>query len=109
MPTTATAFGVSLHDDGHGVTRLVLEGELDRAAVSMFAAKVMSACFDQPAELVIDLTALHHCDASGLRTLVRAHQFCLANGVDLKMIGANEVMRGLLEETAVEDVLPLGP
>jgi anti-anti-sigma regulatory factor len=75
----------------------------------MLATEVMSACIDQPAALVIDLSALHDCDASGLRTLVRANQFCLANGVEPKIIGANAFMRRLLEEAAVEDVLPSGP
>jgi anti-anti-sigma factor len=105
----AAAFGVSLPDDGRGIPRLVVRGELDRAAVSVLAAEVMSACVVEPAEVVIDLTALHHCDASGLRTVERANQFCLANGVELKMIGANEFMRRLIEEAAREDALPLGP
>jgi anti-anti-sigma factor len=109
MAIAAAAFGVSLHDDGHGIPRLVLRGELDRAAVSVLATEVVGACIDQPAELVIDLTALHHCDASGLRTLVRANQFCLANGVELKIIGANEFMRRLIEEAAAEDALPATP
>jgi len=97
-----TAFDASVHDDASGGARLVLKGVLDRTAVAMFATAVMDTCIDEPTELVIDLTALQHCDASGLRTLVRARHFCLANGVAVKMIGVSE-------ETRVEDVLPSGP
>ncbi len=106
---TSKTLGVSVHGDGNGQARLVLEGELYLATAPIFAAKVIRACTGKPSEMLIDLSELQYCDSSGLREFIRAAKLCAGNGTTLRVGGARRRVRRVFELTGIADVVGLEP
>jgi len=107
--TTSKSLGVSLQGDGNGQARLVLEGELYLATAPMLAVNVIRACTDNPAEMLIDLSALSYCDSSGLREFIRAAKLCAEHGTKLRVGGARGRVRRVFELTGIAHVVGLEP
>jgi anti-sigma B factor antagonist len=107
--TTSKSLGVSVDGDGTSQARLLLEGELYLATAPMFAAKVIGACTDKPAEMLIDLSELRYCDSSGLREFIRAAKLCAGNGTTLRVGGATARVRRVFELTGTAEIVGLEP
>ena len=66
--------------DQDGVCVLTATGELDLAAAVAFCARIDAARHSRCRRLVLDLSALRRCQASGVRALLRAAEEVLADG-----------------------------
>ena len=55
--------------------------------------------------LMIDLQGVEIMDAAGLGTLLRIRQWCVAQDMDLKIVGPNKRVREVMSLTALDSVL----
>lgn len=71
-------------DSGNGVTRLVLDGELDLATAGLLREQVdQVVAGGRPRRLVIDLARVSFCDSTGVGALVDAHDTTTRHGIAL--------------------------
>jgi anti-sigma B factor antagonist len=90
-----------------GVTRLVLAGEFDLAAVPQFEDAVAAAEAGGPAAIVIDLSGLSFMDSSGLRALVTADDRANTAGRRLAIVPGPPAVRRVFEITQLDSKLDL--
>ncbi|MGH9132310.1 MAG: STAS domain-containing protein [Ilumatobacteraceae bacterium] len=87
----------ALEEDGDGIHRLVLHGDLDLAAEGSLFEFVSTKLDEGSVErLILDLGDVHFIDSGGLRALVRLHQ---AYGDRTKVGTTSPVVRRLFELT----------
>jgi anti-sigma B factor antagonist len=92
--------------DAHGV-RARLAGELDIATVGQLTDLVDQLISAGYRDLVLDLTDLTLCDASGLATFLMIDRTLAEAGGALAMTGLPALVRELLEITDLSAVLTL--
>ncbi|MFJ4470803.1 STAS domain-containing protein [Streptomyces sp. NPDC089424] len=91
-----------------GWTVVQVAGELDIAT-----AGALRACLDglvadhAPARIVLDLSRLEFCDASGLRVFVGAYRAALGGGGALRLVCPDGMTRSVLRITALTTLIPV--
>ncbi len=64
-----------------------------------------TATAQRAVSLLIDLQGVEIMDAAGLGTLLRIRQWCVAQGMDLKIVSPNKRVREVMSLTALDSVL----
>jgi anti-sigma B factor antagonist len=98
-------FSVATEETGDGL-RLVVRGDLDLASAREFGRAVAAAQRENPATMVVDLSALDFLDSRGLKEVLSAKALCEQRGCELRLI-AGEQARRLFEMTGLSASLPL--
>jgi anti-sigma B factor antagonist len=89
-------------------TTIVLMGEIDLTAAPRLRLMISDALADEPAHLVVDLSATTFMDSTGLQVLVVARQTTRLLNIDLTIVpGPQNVMR-VLQIAGLDDQLDLG-
>ncbi|AEV83556.1 Anti-sigma F factor antagonist [Actinoplanes sp. SE50] len=98
---TAT-FAVSKHDEGGGVIRLAVRGEIDHDVSDALAAIVANAAA-QPgvSSLVVDLERVPFLAAAGIRALVEGRAAALQQHCGYQVVNARGVVHGVLATTGL--------
>ncbi|WP_283138037.1 STAS domain-containing protein [Rhizohabitans arisaemae] len=80
-----------------------------RGEIDLLGAQALrKAMADEPARhVIVDLSQVTFCDASGLGALVAARKRLLAEGGSIQVVGANTHIRRLFEITGLDRVFPL--
>ncbi|WP_432029909.1 STAS domain-containing protein [Streptomyces sp. 1222.5] len=102
-----------------GITSLVLHegdavllgvfGELD-AFTGPELCKVVTGCLAQrPARLVMDVSGVSFCDASGLTALLKAREAAVQSGTCLVLAGVQPALQRILAITHLDTVFGLRP
>lgn len=81
------------------VTRVRLSGELDLSTAAQLGPVVDQALGTDPEVVLMDLSDLTFCDASGLAGLLAAHRRLAAADRRLALTGARPPLRRILEIT----------
>jgi anti-sigma B factor antagonist len=81
-------FSISTAEDG--LTRLVIEGELDAVSVSDLRADLEKLLARQPARVDIDLSRLRMVDSSGVGALVSLYKRVRAQGGSVVVSGLRD-------------------
>lgn len=95
------AFNVSSQMLKDGTAELTLTGELDASVANDFKVAVEKAAADKAKRLVLNMKALEFMSSAGLRVLVFAKQK-MGTGVDIYIIGAQDVVRDTIEMTGFQ-------
>ena len=97
---------ITPHDDGDGVARLALSGDLDMETDRELDGHVAGILTDaRPRRLVIDATDLRFCDSSGIHALVRARDTAHRHGTAFVVANPSGAARRVLEITGLLDRL----
>jgi anti-sigma B factor antagonist len=90
---------------------LEVAGEIDLATAPRLQDHLLEAIndHDQPSGLIVDLTRVEFCDASGLRVLVRAHRWISQRGGRLRLICPDGQLMRILHITELTRLLSVHP
>ena len=91
------AFDVSYQIDD-GIAKITLSGELDATTANTFKGTVEKVAGQHPKRIVLLMEGLTFMASAGLRVLIFAKQK-MDTGVDIFVVGAQEVVRGTIEKT----------
>jgi anti-sigma B factor antagonist len=100
---SAAPLSVTAHRAG-GAEVLVVAGEVDMANATQLRSEVYRCLAEQPAVLVLDLTAVTFLDSSGLTVLVEAHQ-AAAPHTALRVVADQRVVLRPIQITELDRVL----
>jgi anti-sigma B factor antagonist len=92
-------------DTEAGDAVLWLDGEIDYESIATLAEALSTSRLDAP--LVVDLTGVDFCDASGLRVLLAAQAFFGRSGHVLSLRSPSRPVRRLLEFTDTGATFPI--
>jgi anti-sigma B factor antagonist len=81
-------FSISTSDAG--VTRLLIEGELDAVSVADLRPDIEKLLARRPARVEVDLSSLRMVDSSGVGALVSLYKRVRAQGGDVVVIGLRD-------------------
>ncbi|GIF04802.1 STAS domain-containing protein [Actinoplanes siamensis] len=97
-----SSFAVSKHNDGAGVIRLAVRGEIDDGA-SDALAQIIGNAAGQPGVrvLVIDLERVPFLAAAGIRALLEGRAVALHHGLAYQVVNARGVVHGVLATTGL--------
>lgn len=87
-------------------TTVQLSGEIDIFTSKALRLRLLSALRYSTNVLILDLSEVTFCDATGLAVLVGIHHRARAQGVTLMLTGARPYMTRLLHVTGLERSLP---
>jgi anti-anti-sigma factor len=87
-------------------TLIIVRGELDLATVTRFEAACDSIDFSSVGRAVLDLRELVFMDARGLRGVLRLHETCLDQSVDLVIKPGPRAVHRVFELTGTHVLLP---
>lgn len=90
-------------------TRVVLAGELDGAAAVSLTEQLRQVTTDLVGDLVVDVGLLTFIDSTGLSLLVSLDKKVRASGHALTLADPTPMARRLLEITALDQILTIGP
>src|SRR5689334_14037536 len=91
-------FTMSKHDDGDGIVRIVLGGEIDADVSNALTMMLLNAVEQSGVTvLLIDLERLGLITAAGIRSLLEGRQAALARGLAFGVVKAD----GLVRETLI--------
>jgi anti-anti-sigma factor len=100
------SFAVTKHDDGDGVARLAVRGEIDRDVSEAVAAILVNAARqDGISALVIDLRDVPFLAAAGVRALVEGRAAALRRRLPCQVINAGGVVRDVLLAAGLTELL----
>ncbi|BFU41874.1 STAS domain-containing protein [Krasilnikovia sp. MM14-A1004] len=102
-------FGVRTHDDGDGVARLVVRGEID-SDVSAALTEAIVGVAGQPGvtELVIDLGHVSLLAAAGVRSLLEGQVAAARHGCTYRVANPHGIVERVLRVAGVIDLLGVG-
>jgi anti-anti-sigma factor len=69
----------------NGVPVITAPAEIDLATAGQLRLALMQAATDRQTTIVVDMTCTRFCDSTGLHVLVRAHQWALTDGGELRL------------------------
>jgi anti-sigma B factor antagonist len=93
---------ISAHDDGDGVRRLALAGDLDLATAGLLDQHVDQALAGTvPRRLVVDAARLRFCDSSGIHAIIRARDAAHRRGAAFVLSNPVGIARRALEITGL--------
>ena len=90
-----------------GHTVLAISGELDIATTSGLRDRIAAVLDDKAMPLIIDLSGVSFCDASGLRVLVALRRRADACGHAVALAGPRPNVRRLLRITGFDQAFPI--
>ncbi|MFE2993193.1 STAS domain-containing protein [Streptomyces sp. NPDC059262] len=100
---------LSVSSRRHGEWTLVeVSGELDVATRNQLGDHLEEVIAERtPARVVLDMSGLDFCDASGLSVLVAAHHAAKGRQGQLRLVCPQQHIRRLLHITELSDVMPV--
>jgi anti-sigma B factor antagonist len=91
-----------------GKTALLrLVGEFDLTGKMEFEAGLSKLAELKPIEVVVDLREVTYIDSTGLRLILEAWNHCRRRELDFAVLVADGRVRGLFEETGLDQALPI--
>lgn len=105
--TTARARLFSRRLPGHTV--IAVRGELDIATTAGLRDRILTILADTSTPVVIDLSAVTFCDASGLALLVGTQRRARLHGVAVTLAAPRPAVRKLLRVTGLDRAFVIHP
>jgi anti-anti-sigma factor len=98
--------GIATVDDTDPAV-VTLTGELDLASADKLADRIRGLVDTGHPRLIVDLAGLIFCDSTGMGTLVRANNECLAQGGYLRLAAPNHNVARVLAVVGLLDAFPV--
>lgn len=99
--------GVDIQDSEHeGHHTLLLQGELDMAAVPSLEAEVRDLCGEDTRGITLDLSGLRFIDSTGLAAIVLVSRLCAKHGYSFELLPGPRSVQRLFETTGLIAELP---
>lgn len=97
-----TPFSVTKRDDGDGVHRLIVGGDLDEDTSDGLADLIANAAAqDEVSELVVDLRRVGFLAAAGVRALLQGRDASLQAGREYRVVNATGIVHQVLRLSGV--------
>jgi anti-sigma B factor antagonist len=98
----------SIRTERHLGTAIIrLYGEFDLSSEKRFREELETLLDRETATLVIDLRELTFMDSTGLRAMISLHHLAAEEGFDHAVLCGEGSVRRVLEETGLDEVLPI--
>jgi anti-sigma B factor antagonist len=99
---------LSLHTDWQGGQVCVsVVGEIDLLTAASLVEAATEPLPKSPTVLVLDLSQVTFCDSAGVAALVKIYHKATATGAELRIRGARDMVRHVLEISGVDRVITL--
>lgn len=89
-----------------GVTRVVLDGRADAAAIDLVEAGLTARLRDTEGHLVLDLAGVPFMGSLGIRLLISLARMVARRGARIAMVGAQPQVLEVFETMALLDLIP---
>ncbi|NLB09486.1 MAG: STAS domain-containing protein, partial [Clostridiaceae bacterium] len=86
---------------------LAVEGRLDTATSSQLELEVNELFKEEKPNIVFDFASLEYISSAGLRILLAAQKQANALGTEMKIIGANDLVKEIFEITGFSDIMQI--
>jgi anti-sigma B factor antagonist len=97
---------LSFRTDWQGTAvSLLVGGEIDLLTAASLVEAAGELLSNSPGELVLDLAQVTFCDSAGVAALVRIYHKASAGGTELRLRGARDMVRHVLEISGVDRVI----
>jgi anti-anti-sigma factor len=106
-PTTARARLFSRRPSGH--TIIAIRGDLDMATTAALRGRILTILANATTPVIVDLSAVSFCDASGLALLVGARRRARLHGLTLTLAAPRPHVTKLLRITGLDNAFAVHP
>lgn len=89
------------------IITLAVEGRLDTATSSQLELEVNELFKEEKPNIVFDFASLEYISSAGLRILLAAQKQANALGTEMKIIGANDLVKEIFEITGFSDIMQI--
>ena len=89
------------------IITLAVEGMLDTATSSQLELEVNELFKEEKPNIVFDFASLEYISSAGLRILLAAQKQANALGTEMKIIGANDLVKEIFEITGFSDIMQI--
>ncbi len=89
------------------VTRVVLAGRLDAPGADAIDLQFTAAVVTPQRHAVVDLSQVEFIASMGLRLLISAARALHLKGCRLVLFGASELVQGVFDDTALDQIIPI--
>ncbi len=90
---------------GEETITIAVAGRLDTVTSSQLEQEVSEVFEEAKANIVFDFASLEYISSAGLRVLLAAQKQVNALGTEMKIIGANDVVKEIFEITGFSDIM----
>ena len=89
------------------IITLAVEGRLDTVTSSQLELEVNELFKEEKPNIVFDFASLEYISSAGLRILLAAQKQANALGTEMKIIGANDLVKEIFEITGFSDIMQI--
>ena len=89
------------------VTRVGLSGRLDAPGADQIGLRFTASVASQGRPTVVDLSNVSFVASMGLRLLISTARSLALKGGKLVLFGANEMVRGVFDDAALDQIMPI--
>jgi len=89
------------------VTLVRLRGRLDAPGSDAIGLRFTAAVAGQSRNAAVDLTGVSFVASLGLRLLISAARSLASKGHRMVLFGANEMVQGVLDDAALDQIMPI--
>ncbi len=89
------------------IITLAVEGRLDTVTSSQLELEVNELFKEEKPNIVFDFASLEYISSAGLRILLAAQKQANALGTDMRIIGANDLVKEIFEITGFSDIMQI--
>lgn len=90
---------------GEEAITIAVEGRLDTVTSSQLEQEVSEVFEEEKTNIVFDFASLEYISSAGLRVLLAAQKQINALGTEMRIIGANDVVKEIFEITGFSDIM----
>jgi anti-anti-sigma factor len=102
------AFGTRKHDEGQGVVRIAVHGEIDEDVGAALAMIIRNAAEQGGLNtLIVDLERCSFLAAAGVRSLIEGRRAAWECGCAYRVVNANGIVEQVLEAAGVPELKSL--
>jgi anti-sigma B factor antagonist len=88
-------------------TTLSLQGRLDTVTSTQLANELNSVFVGEAINLIFDFTELEYISSAGLRVLLAAQKKINALGTEMKIVGANDMVKEVFDVTGFSGIMSI--
>ena len=92
---------------GEDTITIAVEGRLDTVTSSQLEQEVSEVFEEEKSTIIFDFTSLEYISSAGLRVLLAAQKQVNALGTEMRIVGANDVVKEIFEITGFSDIMQI--
>ncbi|HZJ91112.1 MAG: STAS domain-containing protein [Clostridiaceae bacterium] len=92
---------------GEDTITIEVEGRLDTVTSSQLEQEVSEVFEEEKSNIVFDFTSLEYISSAGLRVLLASQKQVNSLGTEMRIVGANDVVKEIFEITGFSDIMQI--